>query len=299
MNVLVIGGAGFLGSHLVDRLIAEDHAVDVVDDLSTGSLANLAEARSAGGALKIHTLDVLAAEFAALTAMRSPDVVYHLAWMPPGRGDAVAAGRGVQSVLAVLEAVRSQGAKVVTALPARSVVRRRAVARPADQGGSRVEPGRPRRDHRQGRRRSAQPVPRRSHRRVHGAGDEQRLRLAPARRRRRRRRVRPRAAQRRRARRSTATAARPATSSTSTMPSMRWSAPAGAGGGLVVNIGTGVSTSIRDLWTHDGRPRCAGAGQRAAAHERHRPVRRVADTGAHPPRLGAVDRPRVGLRSLA
>jgi UDP-glucose 4-epimerase len=118
VNVLVIGGAGFLGSHLVDRLIAEDHTVDVVDDLSTGSLANLADARAAGGALKIHTLDVLATEFAALTAMRSPDVVYHLAWMPPGRGDANAAGRGMQSVLAVLEAVRPQGAKVVTALPA-------------------------------------------------------------------------------------------------------------------------------------------------------------------------------------
>jgi UDP-glucose 4-epimerase len=118
VNVLVIGGAGFLGSHLVDRLIAEDHHVDVVDDLSTGSLANLADARSAGGSLKIHTLDVLAAEFAALTAMRSPDVVYHMAWMPPGRIDAVAAGRGVQSVLAVLEAVKPHGAKVVTALPA-------------------------------------------------------------------------------------------------------------------------------------------------------------------------------------
>ncbi|MEY2444683.1 MAG: UDP-glucose 4-epimerase [Ilumatobacteraceae bacterium] len=118
MNVLVIGGAGFLGSHLVDRLIAEDHTVDVVDDLSTGSLANLADARAAGGALKIHTLDVLAVEFAALTAMRSPDVVYHLAWMPPGRNDAASAGRGVQSVLAVLEAVRPHGAKVVTALPA-------------------------------------------------------------------------------------------------------------------------------------------------------------------------------------
>ncbi len=65
MNVLVVGGAGFLGSHLVDRLIAEDNTVDVVDDLSSGSLANLADARAAGGGLKIHTLDVLADEFPA------------------------------------------------------------------------------------------------------------------------------------------------------------------------------------------------------------------------------------------
>ena len=45
-GVLVIGGAGFIGSHLVDRLLADGDAVDVVDDLSTGSLANLADARA-------------------------------------------------------------------------------------------------------------------------------------------------------------------------------------------------------------------------------------------------------------
>jgi UDP-glucose 4-epimerase len=117
VNILVVGGAGFLGSHLVDRLIAEDNTVDVVDDLSTGTLANLADARAAGGALKIHTLDVLAEEFAALAAMRLPDVVYHLSWLPPGRGSAAQAGRAVQSVLAVLEAARMRGSKVVTALP--------------------------------------------------------------------------------------------------------------------------------------------------------------------------------------
>ena len=117
MNILVVGGAGFLGSHLVDRLIAEGNTVDVVDDLSSGSLANLADARAAGGALKIHTLDVLAGEFAALAAIRPADVVYHLAWLSPGRGSAVQAGRALQGMLAVLEAARMQGSKVVTTLP--------------------------------------------------------------------------------------------------------------------------------------------------------------------------------------
>ena len=63
--VMVVGGAGFLGSHIVDRLLAENSRVDVVDDLSSGSLANLATARSssAEGALRIHTLDVTIPEF--------------------------------------------------------------------------------------------------------------------------------------------------------------------------------------------------------------------------------------------
>ena len=42
---LVTGGAGFIGSHLVDRLISEGHSVTIIDDLSTGNLGNLAGAR--------------------------------------------------------------------------------------------------------------------------------------------------------------------------------------------------------------------------------------------------------------
>ena len=67
--------------------------------------------------MTLDRLDLTADEFAALAAMRSPDVVYHLSWLAPGRGAAAQAGRAVQSVLAVLEAARLQGAKVVTALP--------------------------------------------------------------------------------------------------------------------------------------------------------------------------------------
>ncbi|MCB1001151.1 MAG: NAD-dependent epimerase/dehydratase family protein [Acidimicrobiales bacterium] len=119
MRILVVGGAGFIGSHLVDRLLAEQHTVDVVDDLSAGSLANLADARAAGGELKIHHLDVCAPEFPALVAMRTPDVVYHLGWAPPGRFDPAVAGRAIHGTVQVLESARAADvAKVVTALPA-------------------------------------------------------------------------------------------------------------------------------------------------------------------------------------
>ena len=45
MRYLVTGGAGFIGSHIVDRLIAEGHDVRVLDDLSTGTLDNLVQVR--------------------------------------------------------------------------------------------------------------------------------------------------------------------------------------------------------------------------------------------------------------
>ncbi len=79
MRVLVTGGAGFIGSNLVDRLLAEGHEVDAVDDLSTGSLANLAEARGAGGALRFHNVDVRSADFVDLVRHRRPEVMFHLA----------------------------------------------------------------------------------------------------------------------------------------------------------------------------------------------------------------------------
>ena len=90
VRALVTGGAGFIGSHLVDRLLAEGHAVEVIDDLSTGSLANLAEARAdatrTAGELKFHHLDVRAPELSELLARRRPDVVFHLVQGRAGDG---------------------------------------------------------------------------------------------------------------------------------------------------------------------------------------------------------------------
>lgn len=79
-KALVTGGAGFIGSTLVDRLLAEGWRVDVVDDLSTGSLANLADARSQPGRrFSFHRMDVRSPGIVDLVAHRRPDVVFHLA----------------------------------------------------------------------------------------------------------------------------------------------------------------------------------------------------------------------------
>jgi UDP-glucose 4-epimerase len=79
MRVMVTGGAGFIGSTLVDRLLAEGHEVDVVDDLSSGSLANLADARNRKpGRFTFHRLDVRSTGLVDLIAMRRPEVIMHL-----------------------------------------------------------------------------------------------------------------------------------------------------------------------------------------------------------------------------
>ena len=117
-SALVIGGAGFVGSHLVDRLLADGLAVDVVDDLSTGGLANLADARAMGGTLKIHHLDAASAEFASLVGMRAPDVVYHLAAVPR-RDDAAALSRAFAATACLVDTARAHRVqKLVVVVPA-------------------------------------------------------------------------------------------------------------------------------------------------------------------------------------
>ncbi len=122
MNVVVIGGAGFIGSHLVDRLLAEDHTIDVIDNLTVGSLANLAAARSSGGSLRINHLDAGSAEAESLIGQRHPDVIFHLALLPRHDAAVTAQGGAFVSALATLEAARRHGvAKVIVALPASAI----------------------------------------------------------------------------------------------------------------------------------------------------------------------------------
>ncbi len=80
MRALVTGGAGFIGSALVDRLMAEGCHVDVVDDLSTGNLANLAVARAQGDRrFSFQRLDVSNSEISDYIARKRPEIVFHLA----------------------------------------------------------------------------------------------------------------------------------------------------------------------------------------------------------------------------
>lgn len=113
------GGAGFIGSHLVDRLIAEGHEVDVVDDLSTGSLSNLAEARNATGRFKFQNISIESSEFAELVSLRRPEIIVNLATFTPSQAHLAGAMSSFRAAVVVLEAARLAGvSKVVTAIHA-------------------------------------------------------------------------------------------------------------------------------------------------------------------------------------
>jgi UDP-glucose 4-epimerase len=79
IQTLVTGGAGFIGSTLVDALLAAGHHVAVVDDLSTGSLENLEGATTYGSAFSFINLDIRDDALAGVMASQKPEVVIHLA----------------------------------------------------------------------------------------------------------------------------------------------------------------------------------------------------------------------------
>jgi UDP-glucose 4-epimerase len=79
MKMLVTGGAGFIGSNLVDRLLLAGHDVVGVDDLSNGRLANLEAASASTASYRFEQVDVTTPEFVDVVAGARPEVVFHLA----------------------------------------------------------------------------------------------------------------------------------------------------------------------------------------------------------------------------
>jgi len=76
-RVIVTGGAGFIGSHLVDRLLAHNNEVIVIDNFSTGSYRNL-EDHKGNPLLHIMVVDIRD-ETAISKALKGADFVFHLA----------------------------------------------------------------------------------------------------------------------------------------------------------------------------------------------------------------------------
>lgn len=112
MRIIVDGGAGFIGSHLVERLVSEGHGVTVIDDLSNGSIDNL-------GAMK-DSIRFIQQDISSKLDKRfnwgDADVIYHLACWPRSRSYANPI-RDVEvnliGTLNVLKYARQYGARVI------------------------------------------------------------------------------------------------------------------------------------------------------------------------------------------
>lgn len=116
--VLVTGAAGFIGSNLVRRLLEDGRRVIGVDDLSTGSLANLAEPREQhAGRFQFDRLDIRQGGLVPLMERLRPEVVHHLAAQVDVRRSVEDplhdASVNLLGTIAVLEAARRAGVRKV------------------------------------------------------------------------------------------------------------------------------------------------------------------------------------------
>jgi UDP-glucose 4-epimerase len=116
MKTLVTGGAGFIGSNLVDALVARGDQVAVIDDVSTGRRENLEQALASGA--ELIELDVRDAEAVAAAVERArPEVIFHLAAQIDVRksvADPANDSRvNVEGTINVLKAAQASGARRV------------------------------------------------------------------------------------------------------------------------------------------------------------------------------------------
>jgi UDP-glucose 4-epimerase len=110
-SYLVTGGAGFIGSHIVERLAREGHRVRVLDDLSSGKESNLAPLR---GDIELIRADIRD-QSAVANAMREASVVFHqaaLGSVPRSVADPVTTHEvNITGTLNVLLAARDAGVR--------------------------------------------------------------------------------------------------------------------------------------------------------------------------------------------
>jgi UDP-glucose 4-epimerase len=145
---LVTGGAGFVGSHLCDRLLAEGKRVIAIDDLSQGRIANLSEARGYDKQFGLVNMDVRVESLRAEFERERPEVVMHLAAQVSVTASvsdpAHDASVNLMGLLNVLEAAAATGArKVVFAASGGTLygdVRRFPVKETARRGSHPVSP---------------------------------------------------------------------------------------------------------------------------------------------------------------
>ena len=113
MKILVTGGAGFIGSHLVDRLVRDGYRVRVVDNLSSGRLENIKHHLDAGN-VEIIVGDLKDPQV-ALEAVEGVDVVFHFAANPEVRvsttNPEIHFNENIVATFNLLEAMRMKGVK--------------------------------------------------------------------------------------------------------------------------------------------------------------------------------------------
>ena len=122
-RILVTGGAGFIGSHIVDRLVEEGYAVRVIDNLSSGRLENLARHRG-NPHVKVIVGDLKRPED-ALRAVEGVETVFHYAANPEVRvsttNPEIHFNENVVATFNLLEAMRRKGVKEIVFASSSSV----------------------------------------------------------------------------------------------------------------------------------------------------------------------------------
>lgn len=116
MRTVVTGGAGFIGSHLVDLLISEGHEVVVIDNLSRGRIENLSDATETGK-LTFVEADLLDIDFNEFLGTHKPEVIFHLAAQIDVRHSVVDplhdAETNILATIRIADAARQHGVRKV------------------------------------------------------------------------------------------------------------------------------------------------------------------------------------------